>query len=716
MLDNATDETVQEAKRWLEPGLIDVPVHIVEVSLGDSGASRNAAAQSARGHYLALCDGDDLVSRNYFSNALDLLSTAGGRLIVHPALVISFGARSLIWRVPASESVDHLDLIRHNLWPSSSASRRKTYLDFPYPSTTPEAGFGPEDWLWNIQTSIGGLSHHPIPDTLFFYRVRAFGGVNNRHLHSILSRFDLDGLVAALPLIPRASKSVRADQPSFRDRSGALVRHLYQFARPVIRRLANVLPQATKEKLYTWAMRLYRRTKPSPIVPPTIIAALRDASELEPALSWTANGFAGLAEWRPENDSYSTLLISLVEQLHGKAEAIVAVPWVGIGGADLVSLNYAKALAECPRYRGKISMLATYLPSRTHRHLIPEDVNFVQVPESFRTLSPYHQRKLLAQVFILVQPRLVLSVNCFDVTNTLQLYGRQLGSLSRFFLTLFAFDRIGAGYPTNPITDDSQRQYLDDIAGILTDNTVTAGLIKEMLALNDQEVRVHHQPALIPVPALRTGTRAYNNNYFSQGNPFKLLWPHRLDKEKRPDALIEIAHQLRSEALPVEIHIHGQQVLSDGGRALMKSLEAAGIKYNGPYQGGLTALPTHDYHALLLTSESEGLPLVLVQSMLLGLPVIATAVGGVTDIVSDKKTGLLTRGPGDVDGFVAAIRYLMDSIDDRRRLIHSAYDFAASQHGWSTFTHLVDDMIEDAIASGQKRDQPPSTSFTRYSP
>jgi glycosyltransferase involved in cell wall biosynthesis len=165
-----------------------------------------------------------------------------------------------------------------------------------------------------------------------------------------------------------------------------------------------------------------------------------------------------------------------------------------------------------------------------------------------------------------------------------------------------------------------------------------------------------------------------------------------LDKEKRPDALIKIANRIRLAGLPVEIHVYGQQVLSLDGKELMRSLAAAGIQYHGPYSGGLVSLPTHDYHALLLTSESEGLPLVLVQSMLLGLPVIASAVGGVVDIVRHNETGILTKGPEDIAGFVAGIRSLMDSMDERRRIIHAAYDLAVAQHGWTTFTHLVDEL------------------------
>lgn len=694
LLDNPTPETVREAEHWAQAGRLDAPVRIERTAHGDAGASRNAAAQHARGEYVAFCDGDDLVTSNYFTVALGMLAGSAGALIIHPATVLSFGARSAIWHIPATEDVDHQDLIRHNLWPSSSVSRRETYLAFPYVELPHDSGLGPEDWLWNIETSIARISHRPAPDTMFFYRVRDQGGVNNRHLSSILPPFDLDGLVAAMPVVVRPAAVAAA--PTARSRVRSLARSGYRMALPLVRVLTSSMDQGRKERLYARAQRLYRRASPPPSTPANIVAALREAAELEPALSWTANGYLGLPVWNAHNDGYSALLVSVVAELRGHARAIVAVPWVGIGGADLVSLNYAKTLAASPRFSGEVSMLATYLPARTLRHLVPEGVNFVQIPEAWRHLTPDIQRRFLAQVLLLVNPDLVVSVNCFDVTHSLQLYARPLTAGTRYHLTMFAFDRIGDGYPVNPITDDSQRSYLDQIGGIITDNSVTQGLVSEMLALDASQIRVHYQPALDPVPPLRTGTRTYNNRYFSAANPFRVIWPHRLDKEKRPDALIEIARLLRELELPVSLHVHGQQVLSDDGEHLMKSLAAAGIEYHGPYGGGLAALPTEDYHALLLTSESEGLPLVLVQSMLLGLPVISSAVGGVTDIVRDNETGLLASGPDDAEGFVRGIRYLLDSLEERRRIVRTAYDFAVAQHGWEHFADLVDSLSVDA--------------------
>lgn len=685
VLDNATPETLAEATLWREPGRTVVPVRLVEVSNGDAGASRNAGAASAQGRFVAFCDGDDLVSHNYLIEGVRALEDSALPIIVHPATVLSFGARSAIWTVPATEDVDHLLLIRNNLWPSSSISLRTTYLDHPYRVIPPGDGFGPEDWLWNIETSVARIPHRPVPGTMFFYRVREFGGVNNGHLHSILPPFDLDGLVAAMPARPETPAPVGR---SARDRVKWLIRTAYRATKPVARVLLAALSQPTKERLYAWAMGLY--TRRPPVAPAAVVDLLKRAAEIEPAISWTANGYTTVPEWRPFVDGYGQLLVDLVAQLRPFPRAIVAVPWVGIGGADLVSLNYARTLAANPRFQGGVTMLATYTPANTQPHLVPEGVRFVQVSQGIRALTPNQQRRILAQALLIVAPELVVSVNCFDVTNSLHLYGHQLASAMRINVTLFAFDRIGLGYPVNPITDDGQRYYLDEIEGIITDNTVTASIISEMLALAPAKVRVHHQPALETIPPLRTATRSYEDTSFSEQKPFRLLWPHRLDKEKRPDSLIRIAQLLRERELPVAISVHGQQVLSSNGASLMKSLAAAGITYRGPYSGGLPALPTDEYHALLLTSESEGLPLVLVQSMLLGLPVISTAVGGVTDIVQDNVTGLLVSHPDDAEGFVRAISQLMDSVEDRRRIIRAAYDFAVAQHGWERFASLVD--------------------------
>ena len=68
-------------------------------------------------------------------------------------------------------------------------------------------------------------------------------------------------------------------------------------------------------------------------------------------------------------------------------------------------------------------------------------------------------------------------------------------------------------------------------------------------------------------------------------------------------------------------------------------------------------LPAFDVFAL--TSRYEGLPTVIVEAMVSGIPVVATAVNAVTDVVIPGETGLLVP-PQRPDLMADAVRYLLD--------------------------------------------------------
>jgi teichuronic acid biosynthesis glycosyltransferase TuaC len=58
--------------------------------------------------------------------------------------------------------------------------------------------------------------------------------------------------------------------------------------------------------------------------------------------------------------------------------------------------------------------------------------------------------------------------------------------------------------------------------------------------------------------------------------------------------------------------------------------------------------------ALVLPSRSEGMPLVVIESLATGTPVVASAVGAIPDLVEPGRSGLLVT-PGDVDGLAEAL-------------------------------------------------------------
>ena len=91
------------------------------------------------------------------------------------------------------------------------------------------------------------------------------------------------------------------------------------------------------------------------------------------------------------------------------------------------------------------------------------------------------------------------------------------------------------------------------------------------------------------------------------------------------------------------------------------------------------SLPAH-LQLVALTSKNEGTPASLIEAQAAGLPVIATDVGGVQDIVHHEKGGFIVE-PNNRDAFVHALINLLDNVHLRqamgsygRRFVFNLYD------------------------------------------
>jgi glycosyltransferase involved in cell wall biosynthesis len=64
-------------------------------------------------------------------------------------------------------------------------------------------------------------------------------------------------------------------------------------------------------------------------------------------------------------------------------------------------------------------------------------------------------------------------------------------------------------------------------------------------------------------------------------------------------------------------------------------------------------------------SFAEGVPVVLMEAMATGLPVVATRIAGIPELVVDAESGYLVA-PGRVDELVAALERLISARPDQR--------------------------------------------------
>ncbi|HWA20175.1 MAG TPA: glycosyltransferase family 4 protein [Devosia sp.] len=93
-----------------------------------------------------------------------------------------------------------------------------------------------------------------------------------------------------------------------------------------------------------------------------------------------------------------------------------------------------------------------------------------------------------------------------------------------------------------------------------------------------------------------------------------------------------------------------------------------------------------DAGILVLPSKAENLPMSIIEAFSYGVPVIATPVGAIPEIVQNGVSGLLVP-VGDTDALAAALRRLITDSDLRRKLGNGARQRQRSELSISNYTH-----------------------------
>ena len=135
---------------------------------------------------------------------------------------------------------------------------------------------------------------------------------------------------------------------------------------------------------------------------------------------------------------------------------------------------------------------------------------------------------------------------------------------------------------------------------------------------------------------------------------------------KRHDVMIHAIRELVAQHPTVRHIIMGDGELREELAAL---IAAEGLKEHvfllGHVADAASYLPAFDIFAL--TSRSEALAYVLLEAGAAGLPVVATRVGGIPEIIEHEKTGLLVP-PNNPEATASALKKLLDDSTLRTKL------------------------------------------------
>jgi glycosyltransferase involved in cell wall biosynthesis len=165
------------------------------------------------------------------------------------------------------------------------------------------------------------------------------------------------------------------------------------------------------------------------------------------------------------------------------------------------------------------------------------------------------------------------------------------------------------------------------------------------------------QPFADAAPSFQSGS-------FSGGALVGLVG--RLSPEKGIDIFLHAASRVLAEFPETSFVLIGEGPDQGKLEVLADQLK---IRNNGTWLGRREDMPAiyASFDVMVSASRREGLPMTILEAMASGLPLVATAVGEVPNIVLDNNTGLLVK-PEDVEALAEGILELLRDPSKRTRI------------------------------------------------
>lgn len=404
-----------------------------------------------------------------------------------------------------------------------------------------------------------------------------------------------------------------------------------------------------------------------------MVAQIAAAAAIDPEVG-SLNGYESgyLSPWHDgEWREFQRILQRLPQ---GPFDSVVLVPFGKLGGADLVGGLLASAVAD----RGRTLIIRTDRPDWDRPDWYPADVPTIDISADFATLT--NRTRALYLLLQHIGARSIFNVNSRLAFDTFVEYGARLAFSSRLHAYYFCADRDHAGNEVGyPIWYFAN--ILQHLSVAMIDTASLAHDLTERYCLPDSlssRLRTIYTPTRI---ATRSTSLAKAQIASSPGRSGpRIFWGGRLDRQKRFDLVIALARLMPD----VQFDCWGKAVL-DAPPDLAHL--PANLTLHPPF-ADYADLPLTEADGWLYTSDWDGLPTILIDLGAMGMPIVASSVGGVPELI-DEATGWPVDPAEGLKGYERAVRQMLQNADDRQARAEALQALVARRHAPDLYRRTI---------------------------
>jgi glycosyltransferase involved in cell wall biosynthesis len=172
----------------------------------------------------------------------------------------------------------------------------------------------------------------------------------------------------------------------------------------------------------------------------------------------------------------------------------------------------------------------------------------------------------------------------------------------------------------------------------------------------------------------------------------------RLSREKDHITLLEALNLLRPGLFPLLI------IVGEGPERIRieKKIRALGLEQSVLLTGQQKS--AEQYYGIadvaILSSLTEGSPNALLEAMAARVPVVATAVGGIPEIVTHGQSALLVK-PGDARSMAQSIAQLLENEDLAQSMVKQGHQLITERYSPEQRTHRLIEVYHEAVRLGK---------------